>query len=407
MQRLALLAAPLVVVAACGAPAGPQQTAGGGGADAAGTSPSSTQGSVELPERLARVTSDWATDWSQSTIDLDELAVGINAPDPRDRIPPIDRPRFTDLEAATEWLEGNQPGVVVEIDGDARFYPLSILTRHEIVNDQIGAVPIAVTYCPLCNTAVVFDRRFDGSTLRLGVSGLLRNSDLVMWDDVTESLWQQVTGEGIVGHHSGERLVFVPSRIVSLEAFSDGYPGGRALAPDQGFGIRYGLNPYVRYSSQQAPLSFFEGDVDPRLPALERVVGVEVDGVSVAYAFGDLAEVRVVNDTVGVEPVVVLWGDPATADALDASSIADSRGVGTGVAYLARVGDRTLTFSTGPDDTFIDDQTGSTWTLVGEATEGELVGEHLAVAPHRNEFFFAWAAFFPEGEVWLPQDGAG
>ena len=145
----------------------------------------------------------------------------------RDGIPPLDNPQFDDLATADTWLQPASPVIALAVDGIARAYPLAILTRHEIANDVIGETPVAVTFCPLCNSAIVFDRRVDGATLRFGVSGLLRKSDLVMWDDQTQSLWQQLTGEGIVGTHTGALLDIVPSQLVGYGAFKQQYPGWR------------------------------------------------------------------------------------------------------------------------------------------------------------------------------------
>jgi hypothetical protein len=354
---------------------------------------------VDLPAGLIGLDLAWPTDWSRRTIDLGELLRGIGGTDPRDRIPPIDVPMFERVPVI-EWLADTDPGVVVVIGEDARFYPLSVLTRHEIVNDRVGGTAVAVTYCPLCNTAVAFERTLDGDEIRLGVSGLLRNSDLVMWDRGTTSLWQQVTGEAIVGVHAGRALTVLPSRITSYGAYAEAYPQGLALGPDQGLGPVYGANPYVGYSSRPEPYSLFDGELDDRLPALERVVGVDEGGEVKGYPFSVLAEEHVVNDEVGGTPVVVLWGDPATADALDGASIPDSRGVGTGVAYRSTVDDTVLTFDTHPDgDLFIDRETNSVWTLFGKAISGPLEGTQLEVALHRNEFFFAFAAFFPDADL--------
>ena len=359
---------------------------------------------VALPPQLAGLDEVWPTDWSRRTIDLDELLRGLGGGDPRDLIPPIDVPMFQRVPVV-EWLAGPDPGVVLVVGEDARFYPLSVLTRHEIVNDRVGGAAVAVTYCPLCNTAVVFERVLDGDEIRLGVSGLLRNSDLVMWDRDTTSLWQQVTGEGIVGVHAGRSLTVLPSRITSFGAYSEAYPRGLALGPDQGIGPVYGANPYVGYSSRPEPYSLFDGALDDRLPALERVVGVDEGGEVKGYPFSLLEQEYVANDVVGGVPVVVMWGDPATADALDEASIPDSRGVGTGVAYRSTVGGTVLTFESHPDgDLFVDRETGSVWTLFGKAIGGPLEGTQLEVALHRNEFFFAFAAFFPDAD--LPGEAA-
>lgn len=353
----------------------------------------------QLPQHLNSMGILWGTDWSKATVDLNELLVGIHANDPRDLIPPIDDPVF-DTVAATEWLIDQEPGLSVEIEGEARFYPLSVLTRHEIVNDEFGDIPIAVTYCPLCNTGLVFDRRFDGQVLRLGVSGLLRNSDLVMWDDVSQTLWQQITGEGIVGEYAGQSLTPIGSAVVRWADFASTFPEGKAMTDDQGFGRSYGTNPYAYYSSREQPYGFFQGEIDDRYPALERVVGVTVDEASKSYPFSVLEEARAINDSVGGEPIVVFWGAPDTADALDGEQISRSRGIGTAVAFSSTVEGQSLTFEAVNDHEFVDIETGTTWSILGKGTAGPLEGSALTFVPHRNEFWFAWQAFFPGSDVW-------
>jgi hypothetical protein len=234
--------------------------------------------------------------------------------------------------------------------------------------------------------------------LRFGVSGLLRNSDLVMWDDATTSLWQQITGEGVVGEFAGTELEPISTRIVSYGEARQAVPDAWSLSPDTGFNAAYGRNPYQGYSSSVLPF-LYDGEPDPRFPALSRVVGVSVDDAATAYPFETIQDERVVNDEVGGVPVVVMWGGD-TADALDTADISDGAAIGTGVAYDRRVDDRILTFSPAEgEDRFTDAETGSTWNLLGQAVAGPLAGEQLEVVPHRNEFWFAWAAFFPAAEV--------
>jgi hypothetical protein len=361
------------------------------------TAPDRTSG---IPTHLHPMAARWTTDFTNTVIDLNELQVGIPVSDPRDRIPPIDDPNFDSVEN-TEWIEDREPGVLIEINDDARFYPLAVLTRHEIVNDEVGEVPVAVTYCPLCNTAVVFDRRFGEEVLRLGVSGLLRNSDLVMWDLQSQTLWQQITGQAIVGEHAGESLTNIASAIVRWADFRLNHPDGRAMTEDQGFGTFYGTNPYEFYSSGARPFSgFFQGEIDDRYPALSRVVGVTIDEGDKAYPFSEITEQRVVNDDINGRPVAIFWGAAETADALDAQDISEARGIGTGVAYDPVVEGRRLTFTAMGDTEFMDAETGTTWTILGKAIDGELEGSELDLLPHRNEFWFAWQAFFPEATVW-------
>ena len=347
-----------------------------------------------LYENLALVTKDWQTDWDRRIIDTDELLIGILAPDPRDVIRPIDDPRFEDVASIGDRLQPQEPGAALEVEGEARFYPLRIMTQHEIVNDEIAGIPVAVTYCPLCNTAAIFDRRVEGTVLRFGVSGLLRNSDLVMWDSATDSLWQQITGEGIVGRFAGTQLEFLPSALVRWEDFRSEHPDGQVLSLDQGLpGYNYGRNPYEGYSSRPAPFGFFQDDPDPRFPALERVVGIRVAESTKAYPFSVIAAERVVNDLFEGVPVVVFWGAADTADALDADQVADGQGIGTGIAFSPVVDGQTLTFTAVDDTTFRDDQTGSLWSLLGTAVDGPLTGSELGIIIHQNEFWFAWSVF--------------
>lgn len=422
MKRFALaLTALALVVAACGGDdeGAPPPTSTGTTATAPtpstdGTSSSTTSApattqtapptsvareDVAIPVHLQSSVSQWGTDWELRTIDLDTLRVGIVAADPRDRIAPLDGPGFESTEEAASWLADREPGVLL-VEGEvARFYPLQILTLHEIANDRIDGRPVAVTYCPLCNTAIVFDREIEGVTHRFGVSGLLRNSDLVMWDDVTESLWQQITGEAIVGTYAGRTLEVVPSTLVRFGDARADHPDLEVLSQDTGFPFPYGVNPYEGYSSSAQPFAF-DGEVDPRYPALERVVGVTIGDSSKAYPFPEIREVGAVDDTVGGIPITVWWGAEDTADALDDATVAEGEGVGSGVAYLREVGDRVLSFERVDDSTFRDLETGSTWNILGTATDGPLAGERLTVATHRNEFWFAWTAFFPDAPVY-------
>ena len=348
----------------------------------------------EDPDRAAVANLTFPTDWTRRTIDgYDELLSGLGGNDPRDGIPPIDTPIFESPALASEWLAPSEPGALVQFNGEARFYPLSILTRHEIVNDAFGDIPIAVTYCPLCNTAIAFDRRIDGEVIRLGVSGLLRNSDLVMWDDATTSLWQQVTGEAIAGEFAGLKLESVPTSIVSFRQFAENFPEGGSLAGESARGrSEYGANPYVGYSSSQRPF-LFDGTLDGRLPALSRVVGVSDGDTSAAYSFAQAVSLGVINDEVDGRPIVVLAGGD-TNDALDSGLISGSQPIGTAIAHDPVVDGQTLTFTANGDETFTDEQTGSTWNVLGRATDGELAGTRLAPITHQNEFWFAWQAFF-------------
>ncbi len=355
---------------------------------------------VKLTPELEAVSEGWITDFSKTTIDFDELIIGIRAIPIRDRIRPIDDPQFVTTAQIGTFVDDPEPGLALEINGDARFYPLSIMTSHEIVNDTVGGEPVAVTYCPLCNSAIVIHRTVDGQILRFGVSGLLRNSDLVMWDDVTESLWQQLTGEGLVGEFAGTQLEFVPSAIKSFGDFKDQYPDGMVLGPDQGFGFDYGFNAYVGYSSRTSPYQpFFRTELDTRYPALERVVNVTIGDVAKAYPFSVASSERAINDVVNGTPIVVFAGGD-TVDNLDSQLIREGETIGTGIAFSRVLDGETFTFLPHDALTFADVETGSIWDLNGTAIDGPMAGAGLETVVHGNEFWFAWAAFNPDAEVY-------
>src|SRR5919109_2747920 len=249
-------------------------------------------------DQMAQAAGEWRTDFSRHTVPLDEIVPG--GP-PKDGIPAIDTPKFETVRSADRWLEKRDPVIVVEHSETIRAYPLQILIGHEIVNDRIGDLPLAVTYCPLCNTAIVFDRRHDGRVLDFGTTGRLRHSDLVMYDRQTESWWQQATGEAIVGTLAGDTLVSVEAQTVSFAEFKAAHSDGEVLSRETGFSRPYGTNPYAGYDAPGgSPLpGFFRGRRDDRLPAMERVIAVRVGSETVAYPFSRMREARVVNDAVG------------------------------------------------------------------------------------------------------------
>ena len=295
--------------------------------------------------------------------------------------------------------------VAVEIDGDARAYPLQILTWHEIVNDSIGDVPVAVTFCPLCNSAIAFDRRLDGVELEFGVSGNLRNSDLIMYDRQTHSWWQQFTGEGIVGQYAGRALDHLSAAIVSFADFKAAYPEGKVLSRETGYARQYGRNPYAGYDTYDGNPFLFSGDLDGRLLPVERVIAVTIEGVDVAFPLKVLQEEGVINYEVGASQIAV-FHKFGTTSALDANSIAESRDVGAAGVFDAVLDGQTLTFSIHQDGRIVDDQTGSVWDILGNAVEGALAGQSLTPVVHGNHFWFAWAVFKPETIVYQGSDGA-
>ena len=382
--------AALVAVAACGQM--PDETsdeevepAATSQAEAAQPSPS-----PDLPANLQFSTFGWKTDFSKHSVPFDEISSGGPG---KDGIPSIDKPVFITPEEATLDVGDHEPVVAVEINGEAKAYPINILVWHEIVNDTIGGVPVTVTFCPLCNTAIAFDRRLNGTVYDFGVSGNLRYSDLIMYDRQTESWWQQITGTAIVGELTGKRLTPVPASMVSFLDFRTTHPESVVLSRETGFLRPYGENPYPGYDNiSRSPFLFFE-PVDGRLPAMERVVTVSLNGEDAAYPFSVLTEQSVVEDTVGGQPIVVFH--QAGTD----SPFWQERDIGAASVFLPTLDGKTLKFSVNDKGEIRDTETQSKWNVLGRAVAGPLEGKQLQSIVNGNHFWFAWAVFKPETRV--------
>ncbi len=327
-------------------------------------------------------------------IDLDHLVSGGPPPD---GIPPIDRPMFATARTV-EWLDDQEPVLSLTVAGETRAYPVQVMTWHEIVNDTVGGVPVAVTYCPLCNSGVAFHRQAGERLLDFGTSGMLYADNLVMYDRQTESLWPQLTGQASVGELTGTQLKALPMGAVGWAEFRSAHPNALVLTRDTGHPRDYGRNPYVGYDEPDGALLVEPpGPRDPRLPVKERVVGIGTGEEAVAIRRKSIAEQEVIAVTVGGRDLVV-WHRPGQSSALDAEQIAEGRDVGTVGVFSPELGSRSLTF-TSDGRGFRDDQTGSTWNVLGQAIAGPLAGRRLRAHTHLDTFWFAWVAFQPDTEL--------
>jgi hypothetical protein len=334
------------------------------------------------------------TDFSRRSVDLGEILPG--GP-PKDGIPAIDRPRFVDALEARAWLRPEEPVIALRLDGEARAYPLQILMFHEIANDDIAGRPVAVTFCPLCNASIVFDRRVGERVLDFGTTGQLRHSDLVMYDRQTESWWQQFTGEAIVGAYTGARLARLPAEIVSFEDFRRAHPRARVLSRDTGFARPYGRNPYVGYDDIKQSPFLLQSSPDPRLPPMERVLSLSAGGGHRLYPLSMLERHPVANRELGGVPYVV-FARVGMASPLDARETADGRPIAAATAFERRLDERVLEFEA-REGRFFDRGTGSEWNILGEAIAGPLAGRRLASMDSGVHFAFAWLAFNPGSEI--------
>lgn len=255
------------------------------------------------------------TDFSRTSVDFAEI---VSGGPPRDGIPALSDPSFLDARAETR-LDPREPVITLELDGVApRAYPIRYLTWHEIVNDTVAGIPVAVTFCPLCNSAMTFDRRVAGEVLTFGVTGKLRHSDMVMYDRETESWWQQAIGTGIVGSHTGRVLETLPTWMESWESFRARNPDGLVMdEPD--WGRSYGRNPYVGYDTSRQPF-LYSGEEPPHgIPPLARVVRVG----DRAWPLQRLAEAGEISEA----GVTLSWA-PGKASALDTARIGEGRDIG-------------------------------------------------------------------------------
>jgi len=265
------------------------------------------------------------TDFSKSRISWQEI---VSGGPPKDGIPSIDKPIFTSVTEDKE-LSADDPVIGLAIGGDARAYPLRILIWHEIVNDIVGGVPVTVTYCPLCNSAVVFDRRLPPNVLDFGTTGKLRNSDLVMYDRQTESWWQQFTGEAIVGALTGSELKLVPARLESFAEFKARHRDGKVLIPNDPKKRDYGRNPYVGYDTSAVPF-LYRGDLPKDIEPMARVVVVRPSlGKPKAVALELLRKKR----RLMLDDVELAW-QSGQASALEHWEVAKGRDVGTVTASV-------------------------------------------------------------------------
>lgn len=206
---------------------------------------------------------------------------------PRDGIPAIDRPRFLRARDA-DYLEAEDRVLGLARQGVAKAYPIRILNWHEIVNDRIGGQGVAITYCPLCGTGVAFSSRVGDRVLSFGVSGLLYNSDVLLYDRQTESLWSQLREQAISGALKGRKLRSLPLTHTSWRAWRREHPDTLVLSTETGFERDYGRDPYGSYADERG-LYFPVSPRSRRYHPKERVLGLEVGGRFKAYPFAELS----------------------------------------------------------------------------------------------------------------------
>ena len=308
---------------------------------------------------------------------------------PQDGIPSIDSPKFQSIQEADEILEDSELVVGLNINGDIRAYPLQILVWHEIVNDVVGGEPVTVTYCPLCFTNQIFNRTLsDGNIVEFGTSGKLYNSNLVMYDRKSNSLWSQALGEGIVGEYAGIKLERIPFDVAYWKEWKELYPETKVLSRDTGSVRPYGADPYGDYYTNDLIMFPIPND-DKRLGLKEIIIGLENKNQFKAYKLQEIENNKVINDVIGEDKKIALVSlEP----------------------FMVRVFDRVIDINGSKDiivdliynqvnNTLIDKKTYSELNFDGKFINGQLKDKQLIRLPMDQGFWFEWAAFHPETEV--------
>ena len=394
LTAISLTAVFAILVAGCGdAETGPEAEPSSTSSAAAPTAPTTSSSPAPVVEGIPSALDDRShPDFPEPLVDPDRIFPGGPPPD---GIPPIDAPSFVSVAEADAYLLDAEPVVLLEIDGDARAYPVQVLVWHEIVNDVVGGVPVSVTYCPLCNSAVSYRREVAGEVTTFGTSGLLYQSALVMYDRATESLWTHFDGRAVVGARAGVELEPIGSPLLAWADFKSSHPGGRVLDRDAtGHNRAYGTNPYTGYDNPDGVPFLFRGGADDRARAMQRVVGITMGDESVAIsldALVDQAGFAVLPLTVGGRDLIVLWA-AGQASALEASGIAEGRDIGSVGVFVAELDGEPISLEAG-EAGFTDTSTGSTWTVTGAAVAGPAAGRQLERIPHLDTFWFAWSTY--------------
>jgi len=382
-----------LLATACGTFGGDEPSRGANGEK---DRPAASSPSEEPPEGAA---DEFATDFTRHSVPYSEI---LSGGPPKDGIPAIDEPRFVGVGEADAWIEPREPVILLRMADEIQAYPIQIIMWHEIVNDTVDGVPVTVTFCPLCNTAIAFERTVEGRELDFGTTGRLRFSNLIMYDRQTESWWQQATGDAIAGELTGARLKSLPAPIISWEDLRSAHPDAEVLSRETGYDRNYGQNPYASYDDVDSSPFLYDGPETPGdLPPMARVMTVDAEEEPVAYPYDVLRKSPAINDVVDGKPIAVLW-QKGTASALDQDSIDAGRDVGSAGVFSRNLDRRTLTFRS-KGGTILDEETGSEWNVLGEAVAGELEGKRLEPVVSIDHFWFSWAAFRPETRVYEPQ----
>ncbi|MEN7550240.1 DUF3179 domain-containing protein [Rapidithrix thailandica] len=347
----------------------------------------------------AHVSQSWNTNKSKHRIPFYDIKSIL----PRDAIQPIYQPAFWNKREAEGKYKPEEPVVIVQIGNMIKAYPLGVLSYRNVVVDKLAGTPILVTYCPLSHSIMVFDRKVEhdgrSSELKFGTSGMLRKSNTVLWDHQTESWWQQLTGECLVGEYAGAQLKALPYSLATYGEFIEQNPFGRVLEKSQEVHFPYSLSPYYGYDNpEKVKPVFFDGYPSQRLPSMERVIHFNMHGKEFAYPYREIASRGVLNDMPG-DNFVVLFFNEEVVSTLDEKLITESKKSGAINVFSTFNEGNPLTFRK-EGKRFIDNETQSVWSNTGRCLEGDLKGKQLKPVVSGTHFAFALLALIPECHIY-------
>ena len=327
-----------------------------------------------------------SADW---TIPADEILDGGPG---KDGIPSVDNPNFASV-AETSYLSDNDLVVGFKSGNLIRVYPHQILDWHEIVNDEIGDVGLAVTYCPLTGTAIGWDRMIEGEQTSFGVSGLLYNTNLIPYDRKTDSNWSQMRLDCVNGSLEGQQIKTHHVIETTWATFKAMFPEAEVMTTQTGISREYGTYPYFNSAGQDYRvddwLLFNVTPFDDRLPNKERVLGVINEREAKVYRFSSFAEetVNVLQDNYGGKDLVIVGSQEKNFLAAFQSITED----GSSLEFEAIQNGGTA---------IMQDNEGNKWNLFGEAVEGDRLGQKLQKVESYLGYWVAWGSFYPDTEIY-------
>ncbi len=306
----------------------------------------------------------------------------------RDGIASVNEPKFTTTEA-TQFMDEEDLVTVLQIGDDIKAYPHPILDYHEIINDEVGGLPVAINYCPFTGTGMAWERTFNGDTTTFGVSGLLYNSNLMPFDRATETIWSQLALKGVNGEFLGKSAIVHSMTEMPWSTWKILFPTSKVLSKDTGFDLIYGDYPYLDFRTNNEFFVFPVNNTDNRLPNKERVLGVIGANETRVFRFSSFTEkneIQVIHNSFMGRSIAVFGSAAQGIIGVVSASLKD----GTTIEFLPTVNDSNL----------LVDTNGNEWTILGKAVSGDLIGTQLDIPKSFMGYWFSFAIFYPNLDIY-------